>query len=305
MCPAQLGAQDQLVLSQRTFGSPEEATRCLLQAAKAHDRQAIREMFGPEVTNLWTGDPVLDEKHFESFAADASQRCQAVPEGNDKVTLEIGPASWLFPIPLVKTNGVWRFDTIAGEEEIINRHVGRDEFYAIGVCRMYVKAQQQYAALFGTSGAPVYAQRFKSRAGKKDGLYWAPEPGSPPSPLSQFIADASLEGYNWTKGRGPRSFHGYLFKILTQQGDAAPNGKRNYVRKGKMTEGFALVAYPVRWGESGVMTFVVNQDGIVYQRSLGETTVALAADMKEYNPDSQWAAVHDQGITALPAPESR
>jgi hypothetical protein len=288
---------------QRAFASPTEATNELIKAASAHDRNAIRQIFGPEVTNLWTGDKALDERHFEVFARDLKERCEVVSEGSNKVTLEIGPDLWPFPIPLIQTNGAWVFDTIAGEEEIINRHIGRDEYYAIGVCRDYVKAQQDYAARFAAdaSGTPKYAERFKSTPGTMDGLYWPDGTGGAPSPLSLFVAEASREGYNWTSGRGPRPFHGYFFKILTRQGPAAPGGKMNYIRHGEMTGGFAMVAYPVRWGESGIMTFIVNRDGIVYQRSLGEKTARTAAAIKEYNPDSQWSVVRETGITNLAA----
>jgi hypothetical protein len=287
-------------MSQRLFASPMEATNELVKASKAHDRQAIRDIFGPEATNLLTGDQTLDEKHFEAFANDLAVRCDAVREGSHRVVLEIGRELWPFPIPLIETNGAWVFDTMAGEEEIINRHIGRDEYYAIGVCRVFVKAQREYADRFAAStGTKQYAQRFKSTPGNKDGLYWPAETSGTPSPFSWFVAEAGLEGYNWSRGSGPRPFHGYLFKILTWQGSAVPGGKMNYVRQGKMTGGFALVAYPVRWGESGIMTFIVNQDGVVYQRSLGKKTATTAAAMAEYNPDRRWTVVQDPGITDL------
>ena len=251
-CLGQVRGENQPALSQRAFTSPAQATNELVKAAKAHDRQAIHEIFGPEVTNLLTGDKTLDEKHFDEFAADLAERCDALPQGTNKVTLAIGKELWPFPIPLIATNGAWIFDTMAGEEEIINRHIGRDEYYAIGVCRAYVKAQRQYAGRFaGSTGAPIYAQRFRSDPGKMDGLYWPADTSSAPSPLSPFVAQASLEGYHWNRGRGPRPFHGYCFKILTRQGPAVPGGKMNYLQHGQMTGGFALVAYPVRWGESG------------------------------------------------------
>jgi hypothetical protein len=298
----QVRGEDRLAMSPRVFASPAAATNELVRAAKAHDWQAIRAMFGPEVTNLLTGDSTLDEKHIEEFANDLGERCDPVPAGNDKVNLEIGRDRWPFPIPLIHTNGAWLFDTIAGEEEIVNRHIGRDEYYAIGVCRVYVKAQREYAQRFaGTRGTPKYAQRLKSSPGRMDGLYWPAKTNATPSPLSSFVAEASLEGYDWRSGKGPRPFHGYCFKILTWQGPAAPGGKMNYVRDGEMTGGFALVAYPVRWGASGIMTFVVNQDGVVYQRSLGEKTARIAAAMKQYNPDSRWAVVQEPGITELNA----
>jgi hypothetical protein len=305
MCLAWLGqirGQDQPVVTQRTFTSPADATNALVNAAKAHDRQAIHQLFGPEVTNLLTGDQVLDDRHFQTFASDVSERCDILSQGNDRVTLEIGRDPWPFPIPLVKTNGAWLFDTIAGEEEIINRHVGRDEAYAIGVCRAYVKAQRAYARRFASpTGAPKYAQKCRSSPGKMDGLYWPAETGGEPSPLSPLVAEAAMEGYHWTSGEGPRPFHGYYFKILTRQGPAAPGGKKNYISHGEMTGGFALVAWPVRWGESGIMTFMVNQDGIVYQRSLGESTAKTAAAMKEYDPDNRWTVVKEPGVTGLAA----
>jgi Protein of unknown function (DUF2950) len=297
--------ENQPAIAQRTFTSPAEATQELVNAVKAHDRQAMRGIFGPEVTNLWTGDETLDERHFDRFANDLAQRCDVVLEGNFKVALEIGPEKWPFPIPLIQTNGAWMFDTIAGEDEIINRHIGRDEYYAIGVCRAYVNAQREYAKRFaGSEGRKRYAEKLKSTSGENDGLYWPADTNSPPSPLAAFVAEAESEGYDWSRGRSPRSFHGYLFKILTRQGPGAPGGKMNYFRHGKMIGGFALVAYPVRWGESGIMTFIVGQDGVVYERSLGKKSARAAAEMKEYNPDGDWVMVRDPGIPDLTADNS-
>ena len=240
------------------------------------------------MTNLITGDKTQDEANFDSFAAAMKEDCKAVPEGNGRIVLEIGADNWPFAIPLVQTNGKWSFDTLAGEEEIISRHIGADEFYAIGVCRAYVQAQRQYAQRFGD-----YARKLKSTSGKADGL----------SPLPPAVADAEVEGRHAGQGKQrPRPFHGYLFKILTRQGPDAPGGKLNYVRQGKMSGGFALVAFPARWGESGIMTFIVNQDGITHQRSLGETTPRMASAMTEYNPDGQWTVVQDQGIVKLADP---
>ena len=308
LCATLLGqvrGEDQPTMAQRTFASLAAATNALATAAKAHDWQSIHAIFGPEVTNLLTGDSALDEKHIEEFATDLGERCDAVPASKEKVTLEIGRELWPFPIPLIQTNGVWLFDTISGEEEIVNRHIGRDEYHAIGVCHVYVKAQRDYAQrLAGTRGTTKYAQRLKSSPGKMDGLYWPKGTNATTSPLWSFVAEACLEGYDWRSGKGPRPFHGYCFKILTRQGPAAPGGKLNYIRDGEMTGGFALVAYPVRWGASGIMTFVVNQDGVVYQRSLGEKTAKIAAAMKEYNPDSRWTVVQDKGITDLTADRS-
>lgn len=289
--------------SQRTFPSAAAATEALTAAARAHDRAAVHQLFGPEVTNLFTGDQALDNQHFDTFASNLVERCVTVPEGQDKVVLEIGHDQWPFPIPLVRSNGVWFFDTIAGEDEVVNRHIGLDEYYAIGVCRDYVKAQREYRQRASAGGTPRYAARLKSQPGKENGLDWPAAPGAQASPLSQLVAEASLEGYQWSSGKEPHPFHGYFFKILTRQGPAAPGGKKDYVHRGAMTGGFALVAYPVRWGQSGIMTFIVDQDGTVYQRSLGENTPRIAADMKEYNPDSQWTVVKDEGITDVAVAE--
>jgi hypothetical protein len=298
---ARLRAEDQ-PFQQRTFASPAEATNALLQAAKAHDHQAIHQIFGPEVTNLMTGDKTLDERHFDAFANDLTEQCSAVKNDNGNITLEIGTNRWPFPIPLIQTNGSWSFDTLAGEDEIINRHIGRDEFYAIGVCRAYVKAQRDYGARFTTSGGTAeYARRFKSEAGKTDGLYWESETNSP---FSSFVAEAAWEGYGWTSSKRPKPFHGYFFKILTRQGPDAPGGAMDYIHGGKMTSGFALVAYPVRWGESGIMTFIVGSDGIVRQQNLGEKTLKIATRMKTFNPDKEWSVVDDPGITDLSAEDS-
>jgi hypothetical protein len=201
------------------------------------------------------------------------------------------------PIPLVKTNGQWRFDTAAGKEEIINRHIGKDELHAVGVCRAYVVAQQQYASANPDAvGGTNYAQHFKSTLGKKDGLYWPSVENEPASPFGPLVAEAHVEGYVRHKGAGPQPFHGYYFRILTRQGNAAPGGKMNYMSHGNLTGGFALVAYPEHWDQSGIMTFIVNQDGKVFQQNLGEKTCRIAAAMKEYNPASEWTLVQDEGV---------
>lgn len=296
--PEARAAEQTSAITQRTFASPEEATNALGQALSQQDRQAVDQIFGPEVTNILTGDKALDQRHLLTFARRLAEGCTTSAEGADKVILQIGKDQSEFPIPLVKTNGAWMFDTVAGAEEIINRHIGRDEYYAIGVCRAYVKAQHEYAERLG-GGSPVYAERLKSSPGKTDGLYWPPESSAVQSPFASFLAEASTEGYHWGRGKGAHPFHGYFFKILTRQGSSAPGGKMSYIRDGKMTGGFALVAYPIRFGESGIMTFIVNQDGTVYQRCLGEGTERRAAAMKEDNPDSQWTVVKELGLSDL------
>jgi hypothetical protein len=281
--------------SGRTFTSPEEAVQALRAAAENKDNAALREIFGPQFKELLTGDKVQDANNAQKFATVMAEGCNPVREGDDKVTLEIGNNNWPMPIPLVKANGQWHFDTAAGKEEIINRHVGKDELNAIGVCRAYVSAQRQFASL-SVNGEPTYAQKFKSSDGKKDGLYWPANSSEPASPFGPLVAEAHAEGYTSHHGNGPHPFHGYYFRILTRQGEGAPGGKMDYLDHGNLTHGFALIAYPEHWDRSGVMTFLINQDGKIYQRNLGEKTAKLAREMKEYNPDSEWTLVEDEGI---------
>jgi hypothetical protein len=297
--PATLHAAEQkAAVAQRSFASPEEAIKALLEATQARDKAALNQIFGPDANLLLTGDEVQDANNAAKFAKAMAEGCQQVPEGDGKIILEIGTNNWPYPIPLVKTNSQWQFDTDAGKEEIINRHIGKDELHAIGVCGAYVAAQRQYATLnAGGSGTVQYALKFKSTPGTKDGLYWESAAGEAASPFGPLVADAHVEGYGHNKeGSGPHPFHGYYFKILTRQGKDAPGGKMNYMSHGNLTKGFALVAWPEHWDQSGIMTFIVNQDGKIYQRNLGEKTAKCAGAMKEYNPDSNWTLEQDQGI---------
>lgn len=283
--------------AQRSFASPEEAIKALRAATEARDKGALREIFGPEYQELSTGDDVLDAKNAQRLAAAMAQGCQPVKEGEDKVTLEIGANNWPMPIPLVKADGQWRFDTAARKEEIINRHIGKDELHAIGVCQAYVAAQRQFAGLNPVAGGGAkFAQRFKSTPGNKDGLYWKTAENDPASPFGSLVAEGQAEGYFQAQGKRPQPFHGYYFRILTRQGPAAPGGKKDYMSHGDLTGGFALVAYPQNWDQSGIMTFIVNQDGKVYQQDLGEKTSRIAGAMKEYSPDSEWTLVRDEGV---------
>jgi hypothetical protein len=282
---------------QRSFTSPDEAVKALRSATEAKDTSALQKIFGPESQQLLTGDKVQDTNNAQQFAAAMAQGCNLVKEGDDKITLEVGTNNWPMPIPLVQTNGQWYFDTAAGKEEIINRHIGKDELYAIGVCRVYVTAQRQYAGVKAdASGGTNYAQHFKSAPGKKDGLYWPSAENEPASPFGPLVAEAHAEGYGNHKSTGLHAFHGYYFRILTCQGNAAPGGKMNYLNHGSLTGGFALVAYPEHWNQSGIMTFIVNQDGKVYQQNFGKKTSKIVGAMKEYNPDSEWTFVQDEGV---------
>jgi hypothetical protein len=287
-------ANAQPVVAQQMFASPDDAVKALQAATAAKDTAALDAIFGPEVKQVLTGDPVQDANNAQRFATAMAQVCVQVPEGRDKITIEVGTNNWPMPIPLVRTNGQWYFDTAAGREEIINRHIGKDELSAIGVCRAYVTAQLQFASAAG--GGANYAQKFKSAPGKKDGLYWPVAENEPASPFGPLVAEAHVQGYGGHKGAGPHPFHGYYFRILTRQGAAAPGGKTDYLVHGNLTGGFALVAYPEHWDQSGIMTFIVNQDGKVYQQNLCEKTTRIAAAMKEYNPDGNWTQVQDGGI---------
>lgn len=289
-----IAGADQTQGTQQFFASPADAVRALQSATESKDKVALAAIFGPQIKELLTGDQVQDEKNVQQFASVLAQGYKLVNGTNDQVTIEIGPNSWPMPIPLEKANGQWYFDTAAGKEEIINRHIGKDELYAIGVCRAFVTAEQGYASLNPESSKGVeYARRLKSTSGKKDGLYWPSVGNEQVSPFSVLVAEANAEGY-LKKSFHP--FHGYYFKILTSQGNNAPGGRMDYISHGVLTKGFALVAYPIRWDQSGVMTFIVNQEGKVYQRNLGANTVRLARAITEYDPDNHWTLVHDQGI---------
>ncbi|MGA2243941.1 MAG: DUF2950 domain-containing protein [Verrucomicrobiota bacterium] len=281
---------------QKRFTSPEAAIQALRDAAEAADKSVVNQIFGPVVNQFLTGDSVQDKANFRGFSQAMTDRCVASPEGDNRLILSIGTNDWPFPIPLVKADGQWFFDADAGREEIINRHIGRDEMNAIGVCRAYVKGQQEYFSQeWDGRSVHQYALKFKSSPGRHDGLYWSSTNG--PSPLGALVAEAHAEGYgSHPVGAGPRPFHGYLFRILTAQGRAAPGGKADYLVNGSLTGGFALVAYPNQWGKSGIMTFIVNQEGKVYQRDYGEKTGKIAADMTRYNPDGHWTLVEEPGV---------
>jgi hypothetical protein len=282
-------------VAQSSFTTPEEAIKALQAATKAKETACLADIFGPAFYDLSTGDKVQDANNAKRFATAVAQGCHPVKDGEDRVFLEIGTNNWPMPIPLVKADGQWRFDTEAGKEEVINRHIGKDELHAIGVCRAYVTAQVHYASMEAGAGAK-YAQKFKSAPGEKDGLYWPAVENEPASPFGPLVAEANAEGYVHAKSSGPHPFHGYYFRILTRQGSAAPGGKMNYMNHGKLTGGFALVAYPEHWDQSGIMTFIVNQDGKIYQRNLGQKTRHVAAALKEFNPDHDWTPVEDEGV---------
>jgi hypothetical protein len=297
MAPARLPAAEQKTeIKQLAFATPEEAIKALVDATKSADHAALRDIFGPEGKTLVTGDRVQDAAAFELFCKEVGKMCVPVSQGDNKVILNIGDENWPFPIPLVKKEGQWFFDTAAGKEEVINRHIGADELNTIGVCHAYVEAQRQYAAKDRDGNEVLkYAQKFKSAPGKKDGLYWDSATDEEQSPFGPLVAEAREEGYTPRKaGEGPHPFHGYIFRILTRQGAAAPGGKYSYTINGNMIAGFAMIAWPANWGKSGIMTFIINQQGKVYQRNFGPKAAQLAAAITEYNPDKGWTLVLDQ-----------
>jgi len=279
----------------RVFTTPEEASKALLEATKSEDHTALRDIFGPEVDDILSGDKVQEASELATFSKAIAQMCNLSKEGDDKVILNIGSENWPFPIPLVKKDGQWQFDVAAGKEEILNRRIGRDELNTIDVMQNYVAAQRDYAAVDRDgSGVLKYAQKIISTPGKQDGLYWEATDESGQSPFGPQIAKATEEGYSAKKkSEDPVPYHGYYYKVLKAQSAAAPGGKYNYVINGNMIAGFALVSWPSIYGQSGIMTFIVNQQGKVYQQDLGPKTAALVSAMKEYNPDKGWTLVED------------
>jgi hypothetical protein len=281
--------------AQEQFKSPDDAVSALVSAAKAEDESAILSVLGPEGRDIVSsGDEVADRATRENFIAAYDTKHMLSPDGEAKSILVIGDNNWPFPIPLVSKDGAWRFDTAAGREEILRRRIGRNELAAIQVSLAYVQAQNEYASLDpGGLGPHTYAQRIVSSPGKKDGLYWPTTENEEPSPFGDLAAQASAEGYK--VGQAPIPYHGYFYRIIKRQGPGAAGGAFDYVVNGKMIGGFALVAYPAEYGNSGVMTFMVNHDGTVFQKDLGPDTGKLARKIESFAPDQTWTKVDATG----------
>ncbi|MET0632499.1 MAG: DUF2950 domain-containing protein [Xanthobacteraceae bacterium] len=285
--------------AQQSFKTPEEAVEALATAAKAHDRKSVLAVLGPDAADIVSsGDEVADRADRDRVIEAYDAKRQVVMEGADKAVLVLGNQDWPFPIPLVRKDGSWRFDTAAGREEILFRRIGRNELAAIQTILAFVDAQQEYAEK-GIGGNGVYAQRIVSRPGTKDGLYWPAQSGEDESPLGDLAASAAAEGYRAGQQRIP--YHGYYYKVLTRQGPNAPGGALDYVVRGKMIGGFALVAYPAQYGNSGVMTFLVNHQGTIYEKDLGERTAGIAAGMTAFNPDNTWQRVSEADLASSAA----
>jgi hypothetical protein len=281
--------------AQKMFATPEEAAKALIQAAGDYDVAALTELLGPDSKDLISsGDPIEDKNNAVAFAELAKEKFSVVtdPAKPGRAVLVAGKLDWPSPIPIVKKAGKWYFDTKAGREEILFRRIGENELDAIQVCRGFVAAQLEYAStIHDNSGIPQYAQRLISTPGKQDGLYWKNPDGTPGGPVTEGVAKAIEEGYSLAKGS---AYHGYYFRLLMGQGPDARMGELDYVLKGLMIGGFAMVAVPAEYRVTGVQTFLVNHDGVVYQKDLGPDSLNIAKQMTRFNPDKTWHRTEDQ-----------
>jgi hypothetical protein len=278
-------------VAQEAFDTPEAAIEALVKAAKERNRDTILEILGPDSTDvISSGDEVADRNAGETFIAAYDEKHSVEPEGDDTTILVVGSDDWPFPIPLVKNDGKWEFDAEAGLEEILLRRIGRNELATMQSSLAYVVAQNEYAALDMDGRYPApYAQRILSSLGEKDGLFWPSDDSDDESPLGALFAEASGEGYEF--GDDPAPYHGYYYQILKRQGADAKGGAFDYVVNGRMIGGFGLLAYPAQYGNSGIMTFVVNHDGALFERDLGPDTVDIVGEIEDFDPDSAWKVV--------------
>jgi hypothetical protein len=298
-CAGPARAASKASVKQRLFATPEAAVLAVKQAAKAADQDELTRIYGPDREKLLSGDPVEDKNALQRFAANLEKSATLQKVGDTKYVVLVGDEHWPSPIPIVKEGRKWHFDTATGLEEILNRRIGHNELSAIMTCRAYVIAQWEYfteARDTASDGLALFARRLISTPGKRDGLFWETPEGAQRSPLGSLVADARAEGYGpnaENAGGAPKRspYHGYFFKILTAQGTHAPGGKFSYLINGNMIAGHALIAFPDKWGSSGVMTFIVNGQGRVYEKNLGPDTSQLAAAITEYDPDPTWKLI--------------
>jgi hypothetical protein len=283
------------ILTQRTFATPRAAADALADAATRFDVPDLLEILGPDGTDLVvTGDPVLDKTQASNFATAAKEKLAVETDKANpkKATVVVGKDDWPLPIPLVEQDGKWRFDSAAGRREILLRRIGRNELDAIEVCEGYVEAQEEYASEpRGGASVTQYAQKVIGGADKQDGLGWRDADGTWRGPIGEKIAQAIAEGYDSKY----EPYHGYYFKILKGQGPHAPLGQLDYVVKGLMIGGFALVASPAEYGVTGVKSFLVSNDGVVYEKDLGPKTLETFAAMERFDPDDSWSPVSEKG----------
>lgn len=268
------------------FSTPDAAVRALVVAARANDQKALLVILGSDATDIVSsGDPVADANARADFLKHVGERCDLVKASPTSFMLSVGSDRWPFAIPIVYDGKRWSFDTKVGRQELLNRRVGKNELATIDTLHMFVDAQREY---YSTNQPPAYARYILSSPGKRDGLYWPVAAGQAPSPVGPTVADALREGYKAVRGQ---AYHGYLYRILTAQGKNASGGARSYEKDGRMSGGFAIVAWPVKYGVSGVMTFMVDPHGIVYQKNLGKSTGSLAKSITEFDPDTSWMPV--------------
>jgi len=281
---------------QKSFQSPEAAGEILFSAARTNDTEALVGILGPDSDTLVSsGDPVADASLRKKFVAAYEQKHQWASAPDDQKVLEVGKSDWPFPIPLVRAESGWQFDTARGREEILDRRIGRNEYRAIQACLAFVDAERDYYARNPMGGTPQYAQSLASAKGKKDGLFWKAGEGEKPSPLGAIFAAARAEGYSGEQGSNA-PYHGYIYRVLLKQGKEAHGGALDYVVDGAMTKGFALLAWPAKYGASGVMTFLVNQTGVIYQKNLGPDTAEIAAKIRAFDPDGSWGVVSSEAL---------
>jgi len=279
---------------QKTFATAADAAQALYKASAAGNQDEILAVLGDEGQELvYSGDAVQDKRGMEGFVKAYKTKHSLVKQGDNAEILQVGANDWPLPIPIVNDGGKWRFDTAAGKEELLYRRIGHNELGAIGACRGYIDAQKDYAAA-GHDGSPagIYAQKLMSTTGKQDGLYWETKEDEGPSPAGPLLAEAGGLGYS-PEGLGGKAepYHGYLYRILKAQGANAKGGAKSYLVDGQLKDGVALVAYPAEYRVSGVMTFIINQNGVVYQKDLGDKSAEIAGAMTEYNPDKTWKRV--------------
>lgn len=280
---------------QTTFATADDAAQALVAALRADDTKQLKAILGRGAGDiLSSGDEVADRAGRERFLEDYDEKHALVSDSDGTVSIEVGAEAWPMPIPIVRRRDAWRFDTAAGKDEILNRRIGRNELDAMQVCLAIVDAQKEYFSMDPDGdGVREYARKFRSDPGTRNGLYWHAGEGEAQSPLGPLAATASSEGYAKSRdpGNEPRPYRGYLYRILTAQGSNAPGGKRDYVVNGRMTGGFAVVAWPAEHGNSGVMTFLVNHNGLIFQRNLGRRTDRVAREMTTFDPGPEWELV--------------
>jgi len=285
-----VGAATKAPATQRSFASPDEAASALVAALRSGDRQALVAILGPG-SNQWikSGDDEADRAAVAHFVSQFDEKHAISPDGAARATLTVGADDWPFAFPLVRAGERWRFDTEAGKNEMLARRIGQNELAVINVMLAIVDAEREYAmADHNKDGVREYASKFKSTPGKQDGLYWPTADGQAPSPLGPLVSQAAGQGYGKNAGGEPRAYHGYHFRLLTAQGPHANGGAFDYIVKGYMIGGFAAIAYPARYDNSGVMTFIVNHEGVVYQRDLGPDTAAKARAITRFDPGPGW-----------------